>query len=60
MAPNKVGDNSSVEVSEEVLRRGGSVVGSVILGRGGTGAKRARPDPPPNAVEGVPVVTCRV
>ncbi|KAL0458169.1 UNVERIFIED_CONTAM: hypothetical protein Slati_0444100 [Sesamum latifolium] len=34
MAPSRAGDNSSVEVSEDVLRRGGSAAGPMTLGGG--------------------------
>ncbi|KAL0320214.1 UNVERIFIED_CONTAM: hypothetical protein Sradi_5282900 [Sesamum radiatum] len=57
MAPNIAGDNSSIEVSEEVLRLGGSATRPMALGRGGIGT---RMDPPPVGVRDVPITTCRV
>ncbi|KAL0301961.1 UNVERIFIED_CONTAM: hypothetical protein Sradi_6472900 [Sesamum radiatum] len=39
MAPNIVVDNSSMEVFEEVQRRGESATGPMALGGDGTGAK---------------------
>ncbi|KAL0462378.1 UNVERIFIED_CONTAM: hypothetical protein Slati_0125400 [Sesamum latifolium] len=46
MAPNRAGDNSSVEVFEEVLRRRGSATGPTTLGGGILGAEAAGVDPP--------------
>ncbi|KAL0385847.1 UNVERIFIED_CONTAM: hypothetical protein Sradi_2979000 [Sesamum radiatum] len=57
MAPNIAGDNSSIEVSEEVLRLRGSTTRPMALGRGGTGS---RMDPPPARVRDVLITTCRV
>ncbi|KAL0415266.1 UNVERIFIED_CONTAM: hypothetical protein Slati_3358500 [Sesamum latifolium] len=57
MAPNRAGDNSSVEVFEEVLRRGGSVAGPTTLGNGGVDAKETGADPPLADVGGIPVTT---
>ncbi|KAL0447909.1 UNVERIFIED_CONTAM: hypothetical protein Slati_1918800 [Sesamum latifolium] len=54
MVPNIAGDNSSMEVSEEVLRLRGSAIGQKALGIGGTGTGV---DPPPVGVRDVPVVT---
>ncbi|KAL0453851.1 UNVERIFIED_CONTAM: hypothetical protein Slati_1363200 [Sesamum latifolium] len=56
MAPNIAGDNSSVEVYEEVLRLGRSAIGPMALGGGGTGT---RVDPPPAGVRDVLVATCK-
>ncbi|KAL0374108.1 UNVERIFIED_CONTAM: hypothetical protein Sradi_3326500 [Sesamum radiatum] len=50
MAPIKAGDNSSVEVSEEVLRLRGSATKLMALGGG-------RVDPPPTGVRDVLVAT---
>ncbi|KAL0447925.1 UNVERIFIED_CONTAM: hypothetical protein Slati_1920400 [Sesamum latifolium] len=59
MAPNKAGDNSSVEVSEEVLRRGGSTIGPTTLGGGGVYAKSTGVDPSPAGIGGIPLTTCK-
>ncbi|KAL0305065.1 UNVERIFIED_CONTAM: hypothetical protein Sangu_3054200 [Sesamum angustifolium] len=58
IAPNKTRDSSSVEVFEEVLRRGGSTVGPT-LGGYSVGTKVAGVDPPITAAGGIPVTTCR-
>ncbi|KAL0326136.1 UNVERIFIED_CONTAM: hypothetical protein Sradi_5182900 [Sesamum radiatum] len=50
-------DSSSVEVFEEVLWRGGSVVWLTTLGGGGVGTKVAGVDPPVMAVGGIPITT---
>ncbi|KAL0326138.1 UNVERIFIED_CONTAM: hypothetical protein Sradi_5183100 [Sesamum radiatum] len=52
-------DSSSVEVFEEVLWRGGSVVWLTTLGGGGVGTKVAGVDPPVMAVGGIPITTYR-
>ncbi|KAL0418812.1 UNVERIFIED_CONTAM: hypothetical protein Sradi_1294700 [Sesamum radiatum] len=57
MAPNKVGDNSSIEVSEEVLRHGGSAVGPTTLRSGGVDIKGEEVDPPLVALRGNPETT---
>ncbi|KAL0367471.1 UNVERIFIED_CONTAM: hypothetical protein Sradi_3637200 [Sesamum radiatum] len=54
MASNIAGDNSSVEVSKEVLRLKGSATGPRALGGGSTGV-----DPLPARVRDIPVVTCK-
>ncbi|KAL0413971.1 UNVERIFIED_CONTAM: hypothetical protein Sradi_1598800 [Sesamum radiatum] len=59
MAPTKARDNSSMEVSEEVLCRGGSTTGTTTLGGGGVCAKAAGVDPPPVEVGDIPVTTCK-
>ncbi|KAL0409806.1 UNVERIFIED_CONTAM: hypothetical protein Sradi_1915000 [Sesamum radiatum] len=56
MAPNIAGDNSSVKVSEEVLRLGGSALEPKTLRGGGTGSTG---DPPPAEVRDVLVATCK-
>ncbi|KAL0418889.1 UNVERIFIED_CONTAM: hypothetical protein Sradi_1302400 [Sesamum radiatum] len=48
-----------MEVSEEVLRRGGSVAGLTTLGSGGLGIKGMGVNPPPAAIEAIQVTTCR-
>ncbi|KAL0327889.1 UNVERIFIED_CONTAM: hypothetical protein Scaly_2221500 [Sesamum calycinum] len=48
-----------MEVSEEVLRRGGSAMVPTALRGGGAGAKGARGNPPPTEVGGVSVKTCK-
>ncbi|KAL0461248.1 UNVERIFIED_CONTAM: hypothetical protein Slati_0012400 [Sesamum latifolium] len=50
MALNNAGDSSSVEVSEEVLRRGRSATGSVTLGGRGAGGRAAGVEPIPPGV----------
>ncbi|KAL0433220.1 UNVERIFIED_CONTAM: hypothetical protein Slati_2656300 [Sesamum latifolium] len=58
MAPNRVGDNSSVEVSEEVLRRG--IGYRAYNPRGGSvGAKAGGVDPPQAEVGGISITTCK-
>ncbi|KAL0454254.1 UNVERIFIED_CONTAM: hypothetical protein Slati_0764600 [Sesamum latifolium] len=59
MAPNRAGYNSSVEVSEEVLRRGGSAIGPTTPGGGILGAEAAGVDPPLAEVGGISVTTCK-
>ncbi|KAL0449013.1 UNVERIFIED_CONTAM: hypothetical protein Slati_1457700 [Sesamum latifolium] len=60
MAPNKVGDNSSMEVSEEVLRCGGSAAKPTTLGGGGGGiAKGVGADPPLADAGGISITTCK-
>ncbi|KAL0413304.1 UNVERIFIED_CONTAM: hypothetical protein Sradi_1532100 [Sesamum radiatum] len=51
MAPIKAGDNSSLEVSEEVLRLGGAATRLIALGGG-------RVDPPPTGIRDVLLATC--
>ncbi|KAL0430966.1 UNVERIFIED_CONTAM: hypothetical protein Sradi_0722600 [Sesamum radiatum] len=58
MAPNRAGDNSSMEVSEEVLRRGGSAAGPATLASGGVFAKAAGVDLPTVESGGTPTTTC--
>ncbi|KAL0361820.1 UNVERIFIED_CONTAM: hypothetical protein Sradi_3866500 [Sesamum radiatum] len=57
MALNIAGDNSSIEVSKEVLRLGGSATRPMALEGGVTGT---RVDPPPAGVRDVPITTYRV
>ncbi|KAL0458450.1 UNVERIFIED_CONTAM: hypothetical protein Slati_0472200 [Sesamum latifolium] len=56
---HRVGDNSSVEVSEEVLRRGGSATRPTTPGGGILAAEAAGVDPPLAEVGGIPVTTCK-
>ncbi|KAL0395027.1 UNVERIFIED_CONTAM: hypothetical protein Slati_4468900 [Sesamum latifolium] len=56
MAPNITGDNSFVEVSDDLLSLGGSATGPSVLRGCGTGTGV---DPPPTGARDVPVVTCR-
>ncbi|KAL0445042.1 UNVERIFIED_CONTAM: hypothetical protein Slati_2226900 [Sesamum latifolium] len=59
MALSNAGDSSSVEVSEEVLRRGRSATGSVTLGGRGAGGRATGVEPLTPGSEGAPVITCR-
>ncbi|KAL0385877.1 UNVERIFIED_CONTAM: hypothetical protein Sradi_2982000, partial [Sesamum radiatum] len=59
MTPNSAGDSSSVEVSEEVLRRGRSATGLTTLEGDGIYAKATWVDPPTVEVGGIPVTTCK-
>ncbi|KAL0386006.1 UNVERIFIED_CONTAM: hypothetical protein Sradi_2994900 [Sesamum radiatum] len=54
---SKAGDSSSVEVSEEVLRRGGSATGSLTLGGRGAGGRAAGVEPVTPGSGGAPVIT---
>ncbi|KAL0426465.1 UNVERIFIED_CONTAM: hypothetical protein Slati_2821300 [Sesamum latifolium] len=60
MAPSRAEDNFSVEVSDDVLRRGGSVTGTTTLGGDGVYTKAAGVDPPPVEVGGISITTCKV
>ncbi|KAL0448289.1 UNVERIFIED_CONTAM: hypothetical protein Slati_1385300 [Sesamum latifolium] len=60
MTPNRTGDNSSDEVSEEVLRRRGSATGPTDLRRGVTGAGGAGADHTLLVgAKDVPATTCK-
>ncbi|KAL0453022.1 UNVERIFIED_CONTAM: hypothetical protein Slati_1280300 [Sesamum latifolium] len=59
IALSKAGGSSSVEVSEEVLRRGRSATGSVTLGGRDAGGRAAGVEPVTPGSEGAPVITCR-
>ncbi|KAL0303414.1 UNVERIFIED_CONTAM: hypothetical protein Sradi_6209500 [Sesamum radiatum] len=59
IALSKAGDSSFVEVSEEVLRQGGSATGSVTLGGRGAGGRAAGVEPVTPGSGGAPVITCR-
>ncbi|KAL0367036.1 UNVERIFIED_CONTAM: hypothetical protein Sradi_3593700 [Sesamum radiatum] len=59
IALSKAGDSSSVEVSEEMLRKGGSATGSVTLRGRGAGGKAAGVEPVTPGSGGAPVITCR-
>ncbi|KAL0455238.1 UNVERIFIED_CONTAM: hypothetical protein Slati_0863000 [Sesamum latifolium] len=48
-----------MDVSEDVLRRGGSVVGAMARGGGGAGARVTGVDPASTRVGGAPATTCR-
>ncbi|KAL0430887.1 UNVERIFIED_CONTAM: hypothetical protein Sradi_0714700 [Sesamum radiatum] len=59
IALSKAGDSSSVEVYEEVLRRGRSATGSVTLGGSGAGGRAAGVEPVTPGSGGAPAITCR-
>ncbi|KAL0454551.1 UNVERIFIED_CONTAM: hypothetical protein Slati_0794300 [Sesamum latifolium] len=59
MAPSRAGDNSSVEVSEDVLRRGGSAAGPMTLGGGMPEVGQQEWTLSPQGAGGAPVITCR-
>ncbi|KAL0282511.1 UNVERIFIED_CONTAM: hypothetical protein Sradi_7259200 [Sesamum radiatum] len=60
IALSKAGDNSSVEVSDDVLRRGGSATRSVSLGGRDAGGRAAGADPVTPGSGGAPAITYRV
>ncbi|KAL0435166.1 UNVERIFIED_CONTAM: hypothetical protein Sradi_0224500 [Sesamum radiatum] len=59
IAFNKAGDSSSVEVSEDVLRRGGSATRSVTLGGRDAGGMATGADPVTPGSGGAPAITCK-
>ncbi|KAL0420445.1 UNVERIFIED_CONTAM: hypothetical protein Slati_3067400 [Sesamum latifolium] len=59
IAPNKARDISSVEVSDDVLHRGGSATRPTTGGGGGACGKVTGADPASTRAGGVPVTTYR-
>ncbi|KAL0449331.1 UNVERIFIED_CONTAM: hypothetical protein Slati_1489500 [Sesamum latifolium] len=59
IAPNRAGDISSADVSEEVLCLGGSAVGPTTRGRGVACVKVAAGGPVAARVGDTPVTTCK-
>ncbi|KAL0379317.1 UNVERIFIED_CONTAM: hypothetical protein Sradi_3237200 [Sesamum radiatum] len=59
IALSKAGDSSSVEVSEDVLRRGGSAARSVTLGGRDARGRATGADPVTPGSGGAPAITCK-